>query len=137
MNPLEIDNFTNLKINGNFFRGLAEIVLAGERKKTTELSISFASQTEIKKLNNKYRKKNRPTDILSFTYKNSGEIVICPAVVKKNAKKFNTSFKKELNRVLIHGVLHVLGYDHERNKKKAEKMEKKTNYYLKLFEKNV
>ena len=59
-----------------------------------------------------------------------GEIVICPQEVKKNAQRFNSAFKKELVRVLIHGILHLLGYDHEKGKKEAEKMSEKEEYYL-------
>jgi len=59
-----------------------------------------------------------------------GEIVICLREVKKNARRFNSTFKKELVRVLIHGILHLLGYDHEKLEKEAEKMEEKENYYL-------
>ena len=59
-----------------------------------------------------------------------GEVVICLREVKKNAKRFNSTSKKELARVLIHGILHLLGYDHERSEVEAEKMEEKENYYL-------
>lgn len=79
-----------------------------------------------------------------------GEIVICLREVKKNAKKFSvveetkvssspslnsvrSVFEKELVRVLIHGILHLLGYDHEKGEAQAKKMEGKQNYYLKLF----
>ena len=97
----------------------------------------------------------RATDVLSFQYasersersgeksqkflehNNFGEIVICLREVKKNAKRFDISFKKELIRVLIHGILHVLGYDHEKNKVGAEKMRKKEeNYFLAFYVKN-
>jgi len=59
-----------------------------------------------------------------------GEIVICLSEVKKNAKRFSLTFEKELARVLIHGILHLLGYDHEKSKEGEREMEKKENYYL-------
>jgi len=62
-----------------------------------------------------------------------GEIVICLREVKKNAKRFSLIFEKELARVLIHGILHLLGYNHEKSEKEAEKMRKKEEYYLKLL----
>lgn len=63
-----------------------------------------------------------------------GEIIICLSEVKKNAKKFNSSFEKELNRVLIHGILHLLRYDHEKSDEEARKMEEKEKYYFsKIF----
>jgi probable rRNA maturation factor len=130
---VEVDNFTKLKVDVRFFEKLAKTVLTGEKKAHTKLSVSFVSPAEIKKLNKEYRKKDKPTDVLSFTYKDSGEIIICPQIIRENAKKFDVAFKKELVRVLIHGILHILGYDHEQKAQEAVKMEKKTNYYLKLF----
>jgi probable rRNA maturation factor len=50
--------------------------------------------------------------------------------VKKNAKRYNLTFKKELAKVLIHGILHLLDYDHERSEKAAKEMEEKQEHYL-------
>ena len=61
----------------------------------------------------------------------AGEIVICLREVKKNAKRANIALKKELTRVLIHGILHLLGYDHEKSKIEAEKMREKEETYVK------
>ena len=71
--------------------------------------------------------------LTKYQYKiqNLGEIVICPQVIKKNAKKFKSPFKKELVRVLIHGILHLLGHNHEKSKKDAKIMEEKQDFYLK------
>jgi probable rRNA maturation factor len=83
---------------------------------------------EIKRLNQRYRKKNKPTDVLSFGVigEEIAEIVICPEEVEKNGE----DFKKELTRVLIHGILHLFGYDHEKKKSEAEKMFLKQDEYL-------
>lgn len=109
----------------------------GENKRDLDLSIALVSQAEMKRLNKEYRRKNRATDVLSFRYDDSGEIIICPAEVRKNAEEFNSTFNRELIKVLIHGILHLSGYDHEKNKAKAEKMEKRQNYYLKLCQKLI
>lgn len=156
---IEVNNLTDFRINEDGFKKIAEKVFKLEKKNKPELSIALVKSSEIKKLNKKYRKKNRPTDVLSFSYDNSGrpasampkalpagqpatlhevlwagEIVICPQVVRDNSKKFNLSFKKELNKVLIHGILHILGYDHEKSRGEARIMDKKQNHYLeKLF----
>jgi len=114
---------TTNKVDEEFLKGLAKKVLQGEDKKEMELSMALVGQGRIRELNKKYRKKNKATDVLSFQYDGSGEIVICLREVKKNAKKFKSTFKKELARVLIHGILHILGYDHEG-------MKEKENYYL-------
>ncbi|PIR71400.1 MAG: rRNA maturation RNase YbeY, partial [Candidatus Nealsonbacteria bacterium CG10_big_fil_rev_8_21_14_0_10_37_25] len=84
----------------------------------------------IRKLNKKYRGKNRMTDVLSFPDNGLGEIVICLREVKKNAKKFGSSFKKELSTCLIHGILHLLGYDHEKSVEEVKKMRDREEYYL-------
>jgi len=128
---IEVNNLTGFRVDEKFLKKVAQKVLASEKKNKTELSIALVGPKRIKELNKKYRKKDKVTDVLSFTYnKNSGEIVICPQEVKKNTKRFNSSFKKELARVLIHGVLHLFGYDHEGSEKEAEKMRKKEEYYF-------
>jgi len=128
---IEINNLTTSKIDEKKLKKVIKKVLEGENIRCEDLSIALVDPAGIKELNKKYRKQNRVTDILSFSYNGSGEIIICPQVVKKNAKKFALNFKKELAKVLIHGILHLLGYDHEKNKVKAKKMEDKEKYYLK------
>lgn len=131
---IEVNNLTAVPVNKNFLKKVAKIVLKKENKKGAELSIALVGKNEIKELNKKYRKKNKATDVLSFAIgapeEPLGEIVICPAEVKKNAKKFGTTFKKELALTLIHGILHLFGYNHEKNIIKARRMEKKQKYYL-------
>ena len=131
---IEINNLTTNQIDREFLEKVAKKVLIGENKEKLELSIVLVGQARIRKLNKKYRRKNRSTDVLSFTYDDSGEIVICLQEVKKNAKKFHSPLQKELAKVLIHGILHLLGYDHEESEKEAEKMRKKEGYYLSQLE---
>jgi len=119
---VEVNNLTTNKINKEFLKKIAEKVLKGEKKKI-KISIALVGQGRIRELNKKYRGKNKVTDVLSFQYDNSGEIVICLREIKKNAKKFKATFKRELTRILIHGLLHVLGYSHET-------MKDKESYYL-------
>ena len=126
---IEINNLTTSADYG-FLKKIAKIVL---NKKKLDLSIVLVSPVKIKELNRKYRKKNKTTDVLSFLYDDSGEIVICLKEVRQNAKKFGFPFKTELVKVLIHSVLHLLGYEHEKSKKQAAIMDKKENYYLNLW----
>lgn len=126
---IEINNLTSVFIDKKYLKKISEKVLRKEKKKK-DLSVALVESGQIKKLNKKYRKKNRPTDTLSFLYDNYGEIIICPRQVKSNAKKYHSTFKKELSRVLIHGILHLVGYEHEKNPKKKKLMEKKENYYV-------
>ncbi len=129
---IEINNLTAAIVNKEFLKKVAKIVLKGENKREVGLSIALVGPTRIKELNKKYRGKDKTTDILSFSSNfqlELGEIVICLSEVKKNAKEFDSIFKRELSRVLIHGILHLLGYDHEKSKKEAEEMEAKQEYY--------
>ena len=123
---LEINNLTNFCLDNKLFTGIAKKVLKGENRERENISIAFVSSAEIKKSNQKYRKKNKPTDVLSFKLDEKdclGEIVICPEVVKKNGDK--------IAEMLVHGILHLLGYDHEKSKKETEIMELKQDKYLK------
>ncbi len=140
---IEVNNLTRNKIDEDFLKRVAEKVLA---RRNFDLSIALVDEKRIKELNKLYRKKNlaveedksssspftaaRVTDVLSFDYDDSGEIVICLSQVKKNARNFNSTFKKELARVLIHGILHLLGFNHEKNEREADKMRKKEADYL-------
>jgi len=142
---LEINNLTKNTIDEGLLKKVAKIILKEELElskfRNIELSLVLVSQGKIKKLNKKYLNKNRVTDVLAFGQIRKfskflkdelGEIVISPQRVKKNAKKYKTTFRKELTRVFIHGVLHLLDYNHEKSVKENKKMEKKEQYYLKL-----
>lgn len=117
---IEINNLTNFKINKSSFSQVAKKVLKGENKETQTFSLAFVVKPEMHELNKKHRGKDEPTDVLSFEGIN--EIVICPEVVREK--------KEDMMRVFIHGILHLLGYDHERSEKDAETMEQKENFYL-------
>jgi probable rRNA maturation factor len=132
---IEINNLTAFSINKKYLEKLALNILkkeSGIAAKKKNLSIALVAPIRIKELNRRYRKKNRPTDVLSFQDTDTfGEILICPAEVERNARKSNSNFKKELSRVLIHGILHLLGYDHKKNEEE-DIMKKKEEYYLNI-----
>jgi rRNA maturation RNase YbeY len=141
---IEINNLTTNPVDENFLKKIAKIVLDGEGKGKSDLSVAIIGPGKMRGLNKRYLGRNRVTDVLAFGENSKfqipnsksrgiGEIVICLSEVKKNAKKFKSSFEKELARVLIHGILHLLGYDHKKNEKEAEKMEEKEKYYLSLI----
>ena len=146
---IEINNLTTIPIDEDFIKKIVKKVLVGEDKERKRLSIALVGPNEIKKANKKYRKKNQATDVLSFPdseisiekfemfavqeRESLGEIIICPKKVKKNAKKYGLDFETEFVKVLIHGILHLLGYDHE-EPKENEKMKNKQDFYLsKMF----
>ena len=81
-----------------------------------------------KELNKKYRSKNKPTNVLSFGYsKNSGELVLCKEVIKKEIEKFGRTFDELLLFLVIHGMLHLKGMQH------GSTMERKEKLFLKKF----
>jgi probable rRNA maturation factor len=130
---IEINNLTNFTVDKKIFSTVAKIVLKGENRVTDNVSLAFVGKEEIKKLNKKFRKKNKPTDVLSFDLGEKdylGEVIICPEVVKENSSKYKVDFKKEMLKVFVHGVLHLLGYDHEKSEREARKMEDKQEKYL-------
>jgi probable rRNA maturation factor len=129
----KINNLTNSKIDAKSFSQVAKKVLSSENRKTETISLAFVNKEEIKKLNKEFRKKNKPTDVLSFALKEKkylGEIVICPEVVKNNAAKYGVSVKNEMLKVFVHGILHLCGYDHEKSAKGAKEMENLEEKYL-------
>lgn len=101
-----------------------------------DFSLSFVSEETIAELNKEYRDIDGATDVLTFTndddteedfivpegFKELGDIFICVNKVKENAKNFNVSFNEELLRLIIHGYLHLIGYDHETNEFDKEEM---------------
>jgi len=93
--------------------------------KQSELGVIFVSATEIKKLNRMYRQKNYATDVLSFAGDGRhllGELILSLEVLRRQAKANGWSLKHELGYMLVHGVLHLLGYDHERGGRLAREM---------------
>jgi len=140
---IEINNLTTVSINEEFLKKISEKVLKRERQehpsygRVPDLSIALVGQGRIRELNKKYRGKNRVTDVLSFPGNGLGEIVICLREVKKNAKRFGSTFEKELARVLIHGILHLLGYNHEVSEEKAKEMAEIQKHYLEICQKNI
>jgi len=89
--------------------------------KNYSLSLAFVDEKESKTINNEYRQKNKPTNILSFLlHKNGGEIVMCPTVIKKEMKKFNRTFPEFMGFLVIHGMLHLKGFEHSSTMEKQE-----------------
>ena len=88
------------------------------------ISLALLTDPEIKKLNRVYRKKNKATDVLSFVINSEdtlGEVLISLEQARIAARKENKSLKSQLQLLSIHGILHLLGYDHEKSQKEAKK----------------
>lgn len=132
-----------LPFNKNTIRKIiTKAALILEVKQNFELTVLIVSDQEIKKLNKKFRKINKVTDVLSFGQKEGGQLILPPEgkkylgdiiiaynQVKRQAKALKTSLKKEFGLLLIHGFLHLLGYEDESQAGNL-KMQKKQNYIL-------
>ncbi len=100
-----------------------------------DVNFVFVPKEEITQMNQEYRKKEGQTDVLTFVYEDDifAESYICSDVVKENAQEFGNTFEKELAEVIIHSTLHIVGYDHEYDKTRAEEMFKLQANYLEKF----
>ena len=105
------------------------------KKKTQEFSILLTNNKKMRKLNYEFRKKNKPTDVLSFPlYYNKyiGDIAISYEIINKRSKL--TNFFLEFDKIWLHGYFHLIGYDHKKLKD-FKKMSKKENLVLNYFHK--
>ena len=106
-------------------------------KKLQKFTLLLTNNKKMKSLNNKFRKKNKPTDVLSFPFNNRftkksylGDVAVSFEIINKRSKQSN--FSKEFDKMWIHGYLHILGYDHKKLKN-FKKMNKKENLILNYF----
>ncbi len=92
-------------------RTLSVCFLVMRKYPKTELSIAFVTEHEMRRLNKQWRGNDRVTDVLSFE---SGEVLICYQQAKRQAIELKHSTRDEVIFLLVHGILHVYGYDHEK-----------------------
>jgi len=129
------------KISAPRLKRAAEKILEFLREDQSELSLVLVGNEEIRELNATYRGKNRPTDVLSFPSGENqaeglrilGDVVISVEQAEIQARKRRKTLEEEVRSLLIHGILHLLGYDHERSQKEArimKGMEKKIEQAL-------
>jgi probable rRNA maturation factor len=122
-----INNRSSFSVEKKLVRKIVKNILKKEGRTSGQVSIVFLNSQEIREINKKYRGKDKPTDVLSFVHDGvglegteidfMGEVLISP------------DDSKEIIKVLIHGILHLLGYDHQ-SIKDRKVMEQKENLYL-------
>ena len=113
---------------GLFCGALAESLSLSGRA----FSVIFVGTDAMRRLNSEWRKKNSATDVLSFGYGDEfvdglpflGEIVIAPEIAMRHATEYGTSPEHEMRKLIVHGVLHLLGYDHETDGGEMIRMQK-------------
>jgi len=111
-------------------RQIAEILLGALKQGRAELSIALVGDREMRPLNSKYRRKKQTTDVLSFLVEDQpmlgakilGDVVISVEQARRQAKQRGNTLKSEMATLLIHGILHLLGYDHEKSPRQAKIM---------------
>ena len=111
-------------------------IITSESKSAGDLVFILTDDEEILKVNQDYLSHDYFTDIITFEYNTndevSGDVFISLDRIKENAKTYKVTFEEELRRVMVHGVLHLLGYNDKTEKEKAE-MRSLENQNLKMF----
>lgn len=114
-----------------------KLAAESEIRRIGNISIIFCSDNYVLDINQKYLQHDYFTDIITFDYcegdRLSGDLFISVDSVRENSVEFGTEFKDELDRVIIHGLLHLVGYD-DHTEKDIKLMRSKENYYLSLRE---
>ena len=113
-----LSNRQALPVDADDLHELAMKTLLGEGIHSTELSVSFVDEAEIEELHQRYMNEPGPTDVLSFPLGEDGllgDVVICPEFAQRN----NPELASELRLLLVHGILHLLGYDHEEEEERT------------------
>ncbi|MCR5003368.1 MAG: rRNA maturation RNase YbeY [Bacteroidales bacterium] len=127
---------TNFTFKGRLLNNRwLKMVAESELKRLGDISIIFCSDNYILDVNMKYLQHDYFTDIITFDYcegnKMSGDLFISVDSVRENALFYGTEFENELNRVIVHGLLHLIGYD-DHTEEEQKIMRSKENYYLQL-----
>lgn len=142
MNKIIIDKqIYDRYITKSFIKDITNKILNELNLDKVEIGITLTDNKTIQELNKQWRNKDKPTDVLSFPidekppayrYRILGDIVISLPFAKKQAEEIGFTYKEEVLRLLTHGILHLLGYDHETSEEDAKIM---FNLQDKIFEK--
>lgn len=120
---------------------LTEMIFSSENRKYSSINFIITSDEYLSRLKKKYFNQNVYTDVMTFNLEDSdrpieGEIYISMDRIFSNAKIFNNSMEEEIKRVVIHGILHLIGYDDD-TKQKKENMTKLENKYISGFDNKI
>jgi len=117
-------NFTKNRVSVRFIREIIEQILRFFKKPSLNISLVLVPKSEMKKLNYYWRHKAKATTILTFS---EGDIFLCPAEIQNQARQRKISNQQFYQILLVHGILHLMGYTHDtkKNSNKMEKLEQK------------
>lgn len=142
---IQIENNQNkIKLDKRNIRRTSVLLLKSLDCMDKELSISFVNDETIRQLNKQYLNKDKPTNVLSFSLQEGefndinpqvlGDIVISVDTAQRDAIKGGLTFEQEIDFLIIHGLLHLLGYDHENTiKEEKNKMQRKEKALFRLL----
>ena len=128
---IEVNNKTKNKVNTPLIKKVIKNFFKGYHLQNKEISLAIVTGQTIKKLNQKYLGLNQITDVLTFAGEEQflGEIILNFAQIKRQAKEFGNNPPRELLFVLVHGLLHLIGYD-DKTKAGRKRMNKLTEDFL-------
>lgn len=133
-------NEQDLPVDERRLSGLARHTLMVESvDEGCELSVLFVSADHMRRLNQRFAGNDYATDVLAFPMMDEddgllllGDVVVCPSVAEHNARRLGHSLDAELDALVVHGALHLLGYDHQGNEDKA-RMDGRAKEVLETF----
>ena len=97
-----------------------------------EVDVMVSGNQRLRELNRRFRRKNKPTDVLSFPRPSGGDIAISAQIARDNARLYGHSMAEELKILVLHGMLHLAGYDHESDNGRMARVEARLRARLKL-----
>ena len=97
-----------------------------------EVDVLISGSERLRRLNRRFRRKNKPTDVLSFPRPSGGDIAISAQIARDNARLYGHSLADELKILVLHGMLHLAGYDHETDNGRMARVEARLRSQLKL-----
>jgi probable rRNA maturation factor len=119
-----IEKTTPVEVNERWLSRLARQVLVAEETGSCDLTVVLVDNAYIRTLNRRWRMRNAPTDVLSFSmtmgpdaaynYGVLGDVYVSIEKAREQAREYGVTFEEEIARLVVHGVLHLAGYDHEK-----------------------
>ncbi|KPK95698.1 hypothetical protein AMJ80_04085, partial [bacterium SM23_31] len=118
-------------------RQLIELVCSHENLTQVSVNVIFVNSEHIRRINKRFLKHDYPTDVIAFNLNEpgenpEGEIYVCPELAETQAQEHHILFKEELFRLVIHGMLHLIGYD-DADPDEQRRMFDKGEFYLRKF----
>ena len=127
------EDISTFELDQDFAGRQIKQLINEEKKETGDISVIFCSDRYLLEMNKKHLNHDYFTDIITFNYVEddviSGDLFISADRIRENAGKFNVTFHEELYRVILHGILHLVGYNDKTSEEKKV-MKDKENYYL-------